>query len=198
MGLAPEGGLYVPLEFPRVSLDEFLGLDYEDLAVLILSQFLPEFDNLKISVKNAYADAMPVRLKTFPNKFAFLELFNGKSAAFKDVALQLLPHLLTTSLHKIGENRKAVVLTATSGDTGSAAMSGFSNVPQTEVIVFYPDEGISQMQRLQMTTQTAKNVHAVAVKGNFDDAQKAVKLIFQDQEFEKNLRPHLFFHRLIL
>ncbi|PCS01406.1 threonine synthase [Lactococcus fujiensis] len=193
MGLAPEGGLYVPLEFPRVSLDEFLGLDYEDLAVLILSQFLPEFDNLKISVKNAYADAMPVRLKTFPNKFAFLELFNGKSAAFKDVALQLLPHLLTTSLHKIGENRKAVVLTATSGDTGSAAMSGFSNVPQTEVIVFYPDEGISQMQRLQMTTQTAKNVHAVAVKGNFDDAQKAVKLIFQDQEFEKKFEASSFF-----
>ena len=134
-------------------------------------------------IHSAYKNALPVSLSVLTENLAVLELFHGKSAAFKDVALQLLPYLLTTSLKKIGEKRQAIILTATSGDTGSAAMSGFSNVDQTQVIVFYPEVGISDIQRLQMTTQAAKNVHAVAVEGNFDDAQRAVKSIFQDHAF---------------
>lgn len=182
-GLADDGGLFVPTTFPSVSTDEFLGLDYEKMAGLILSKYLPDFENLDEMIHSAYKNALPVSLSVLTENLAVLELFHGKSAAFKDVALQLLPYLLTTSLKKIGEKRQAIILTATSGDTGSAAMSGFSNVDQTQVIVFYPEVGISDIQRLQMTTQAAKNVHAVAVEGNFDDAQRAVKSIFQDHAF---------------
>ena len=192
-GLAPDGGLFVPSEFPSVSADEFLGLDYEQMANLILGKYLPEFENLPDLIHAAYENALPVAIQHLTDKTSVLELFHGKSAAFKDVALQVLPHLLTTSLQKIGEQRKAIILTATSGDTGSAAMSGFANVAQTEVIVFYPEVGISQMQRLQMTTQAAPNVHAVAVKGNFDDAQQAVKAIFQDEAFAEKFSKTSFF-----
>ncbi|MGM9886072.1 MAG: threonine synthase [Lactococcus sp.] len=192
-GLAEDGGLYVPCQFPTVSTDEFLGLDYEKTALLILSKYLPEYEDLAGLIHAAYQAALPVKLSALTENQTVLELFHGKSAAFKDVALQLLPYLLTASLKQVKEERKAVILTATSGDTGSAAMSGFSNVAQTEVIVFYPEVGISPMQRLQMTTQSAPNVHAVAVRGNFDDAQRAVKGILQDHDFAAQFSASSFF-----
>lgn len=117
-----------------------------------------------------------------------LELWHGPTSAFKDMALQILPHFLTRAVRKTGEQKKSVILVATSGDTGKAAMAGFSDVPDTEVIVFYPHGGVSDAQRLQMTTQRGNNVHAVAVEGNFDDAQTGVKLLFGKAELAAELK----------
>lgn len=181
-GLSDEGGLFVPTSFPKLEVTELVGKDYLTVAETVLSKFLPSFGNLRELIEAAYEGNLPVALQQVGD-LELLELFHGKTSAFKDVALQLLPYLLTESLKQVGETRKAVILTATSGDTGSAAMSGFSDVAQTEVFVFYPSEGISELQRLQMTTQAAKNVHAIAIRGNFDDAQRAVKALFQNKPF---------------
>ncbi|MDR0297688.1 MAG: threonine synthase [Streptococcaceae bacterium] len=195
-GLSDDGGLFVPVSFPAISADEFLGRSYFEIAEIVLGKFLDadfSADEIAAFVHAAYDDALPAALSALTETESVLELFHGHTAAFKDVALQLLPHLLSASLQKLGEKRRAVILTATSGDTGSAVMSGFAEVAQTEVIVFYPAKGISDIQRLQMTTQSAENVHAVALRGNFDDAQQAVKAIFQDTEFVEKFSADSFF-----
>ena len=192
-GLSADGGLFVPTEFPQLTADDYLGKDYEEIAAVVLSRFLEGFDGLADKISKAYKGALPVTMHHLSADRTVLELFHGKSAAFKDVALQLLPYLMTESLRLTGEARRAVVLTATSGDTGSAAMSGFANIAGTEVFVFYPADGISDAQRLQMTTQSAHNVRAIAVRGNFDDAQRAVKEVFQDTAFAKEFTADSFF-----
>jgi threonine synthase len=192
-GMAPDGGLFIPDRFPEVSFDVSLDKNYEETAFCILSIFLTGWKDLEHFVSRAYKEDRPVGIRHLHHRHSVLELFHGKSSAFKDVALQLLPYLLTYSLKSVGEQRKAVILTATSGDTGSSCMTGFANVPDTEVIVFYPHEGISQIQKLQMTTQEGNNVHAVAIKGNFDDAQSAVKEVFLDTDFAKEFEEQYLF-----
>ncbi|MCL2504746.1 MAG: threonine synthase [Alphaproteobacteria bacterium] len=178
-GLAPDGGLYVPCEFPV--LHDFMGKSYEEIAFNVLKLYLTDFsdDELKEYVQLAYGKNLPVKING-----DYLELFHGRTSAFKDVALQLYPYLLTASLRKNNVSKTAVVLVATSGDTGSAVLAGMANVPNTRAIVIYPAEGVSPIQRLQMTTQEGNNVHVFGIKGNFDDAQKAVKEIFSDEKFK--------------
>lgn len=191
-GLAPDGGLYCPTAFPVLTADEWHALaklDYKGRAALVLGKFLTDFspEELQGFANAAYADekfggadtAPLVKLKD--GKY-MLELWHGPTCAFKDMALQMLPHLLTASLKKTGETRTACILVATSGDTGKAALDGFANVAGTKIMVYYPVDGVSPMQKLQMTTQQGENVEVVAVRGNFDDAQSAVKQIFADDE----------------
>jgi len=177
-GLAPDGGLYVPDEFPK--LESFIGKTYEQLAHEVLRLYLTDFsdDELKEYLHSAYNENLPVRC--FGN---YLELYHGRTSAFKDVALQLYPYLLTASLRKNNSDKTAVVLVATSGDTGSAVIAGLADVPNTKAIVFYPDGGVSDVQKLQMATQEGENIHVFSIKGNFDDAQTAVKEIFEDKQF---------------
>lgn len=190
-GIAPDGGLYCPAELPTLSaaeLERFMDLDYKSRAAAILGKFLTEFsaEELQDFTRQAYADekfggadtAPVVSLKDGKH---ILELWHGPTCAFKDMALQILPYLLTASLKKIGEQRTACILVATSGDTGKAALEGFADVPGTKIMVYYPAEGVSPMQKLQMTTQQGKNVQVIAIRGNFDDAQSAVKRIFTDK-----------------
>ncbi len=197
LGIAPDGGLFVPWEGVNLSQDEFAlmrSMSYQERAVAILEKFLTDFtvDELKAHVEAAYGpgkfdhpDVAPVRL-IHDNVYA-LELWHGPTCAFKDMALQLLPHLLTASTRKTGEDAHIAVLVATSGDTGKAALEGFRDVPGTSIIVFYPAEGVSLVQERQMVTQEGGNVHVVAVEGNFDDAQNGVKNIFQDQGIKEVL-----------
>ncbi len=195
-GLAPDGGLYVPESLPQLSLDAIKELgkcDYRERACTIMKPFLDEFTEaeLKAMTARAYGDnfdsesAAPVHF--LDGSTAVLELWHGPTCAFKDMALQMLPHLLTASLKKCGENRKACILVATSGDTGKAALEGFADVENTKILVFYPHNGVSDVQQLQMITQTGSNVSVAAVRGNFDDAQTGVKQIFGDKEFSAEL-----------
>ena len=189
-GIAPDGGLYCPTTFPALTQsdwDTLLKSDYKERATLILSKFLTDFSvgELKGFAEKAYAadrwggtDIAPV--VSLPGGRHILELWHGPTCAFKDMALQMLPHLLTASLKKIGETRTACILVATSGDTGTAALNGFADVPGTKIMVYYPVHGVSPMQKLQMVTQEGKNVSVCAVNGNFDDAQSALKRIFTD------------------
>jgi len=195
-GLAADGGLYVPVHFPKVDYEEIetlLDMDYINRAILILKKYLTDFTELELTkmVYNAYGQnkfgEYPVTLYGLSPKMGVLELWHGPTCAFKDMALQLLPHLMSASIQKTGEESKVVVLVATSGDTGKAALEGFKNVPGTDVIVFYPAEGVSETQRLQMVTTEGKNVKVFGIKGNFDDAQRSVKEIFEDQDFAKVL-----------
>ena len=178
-GLAPDGGLYVPCAFP--ALQNFIGMPYEQIALNVLKLYLTDFsqDELKEYIHSAYNKNLPVVVNG-----NYLELFHGRTAAFKDVALQLFPYLLTASLRKNNVTKTAVILVATSGDTGSAVLAGLANVPDTRAIVFYPDGGVSSIQKLQMTTQEGENVNVFGIKGNFDDAQRAVKEIFADKQFQ--------------
>ena len=192
MGIAPDGGLFVPSEIPTVTgedLKALCALDYRARAARIMSLYLDEFsgEELKGFAAAAYADnyddaaIAPTR---FPEEgTAFLELWHGPTCAFKDMALQMLPHLLTASLLKTGERRRVCILVATSGDTGKAALEGFRDVEGTKIFVYYPDGGVSDIQRLQMVTQAGENVGVSAVRGNFDDAQTGVKTIFADHAF---------------
>ncbi|MDO4483637.1 MAG: threonine synthase [Clostridia bacterium] len=192
-GIAPDGGLYVPGEFPQMTLDEIAALQqmsYRERAVSILSRYLDDFTSEEItaSVAGAYADGKfddpavaPVK-KLDDNTFV-LELFHGPTMAFKDMALQLLPYLTGLSAKKNGEEREVSILVATSGDTGKAALEGFGDVPGTSCTVFYPLDGVSPVQQLQMTTTAGKNTHVIAVHGNFDDAQTGVKKLFASGEF---------------
>ena len=191
-GLAPDGGLYVPAEFPQFTLEEIAALaplGYQERALCVLSRFLPDFtcEELKKAIAGAYGtgfDAEAVAPMAKVGSWAHaLELWHGPTLAFKDMALQLLPYLLTMSGKKHGEEREVFILVATSGDTGKAALEGFLDVPGTRCCVFYPDGGVSQAQRLQMVTTGGSNTHVIAVKGNFDDAQTGVKKIFSDPEF---------------
>ena len=191
-GLAPDGGLYVPSEFPAFSLEEIAslsGMNYEQRAAFVLARFLPDFakEELAAAISGAYgtgfdcAEVAPM-VKVGSRAWS-LELWHGPTLAFKDMALQLLPYLLTMSGKKHGEEREVFILVATSGDTGKAALEGFLDVPGTRCCVFYPNGGVSQAQRLQMVTTGGSNTHVIAVNGNFDDAQTGVKRIFSDPAF---------------
>lgn len=193
-GLATDGGLFTPLSAPTVDLnfDQLKDASYQEVAKLILSAFLDDFtaDELDYCITNAYdskfdtpAIAPVVKLKGQYN----LELFRGSTIAFKDMALSILPYLMTTAAQKHGLENEIVILTATSGDTGKAAMAGFADVPGTRIVVFYPRDGVSKVQELQMTTQTGDNTHVVAIDGNFDDAQTAVKYMFNDVDLREKL-----------
>ena len=176
-GLALDGGLYVPCAFP--ALHGFIGTTYERIAFDILRLYLTDYDEdeLKEYVHLAYNDCLPVAVNG-----SYLELFHGRTSAFKDVALQLFPYLLAASLRKQHINQTAVILTATSGDTGSAVLAGIKNVPGMRAIVFYPFDGVSNIQKLQMTTQEGDNLNVFGIRGNFDDAQRVVKEIFADKQ----------------
>lgn len=196
-GLSPDGGLFLPETLPIFTAED-LGamerMDYAGRATEVLSRFLDGFgrDELAAGIAKAYAvpkfpehTAPVVSLEGGPH---ILELFRGPTCAFKDFALQLLPYLLTASLRKTGTSETAVILVATSGDTGKAALQGFADVDGTRICVFYPDGGTSEMQRLQMITQAGENVMVFAAAGNFDDAQNGVKAIFTDRTFGKEMK----------
>ena len=193
-GLADDGGLYVPEripEFPR-PLDELVTLDYRALAYEIMHPFLTDFteEELKACIAGAYDEKFddPLFAPLVKKGDAhYLELFHGLTIAFKDMALSILPYLMTCAAKKQGSKDEIVILTATSGDTGKAAMAGFADVPGTRIIVFYPQGGVSRIQELQMITEKGKNTAAVAIKGNFDDAQTAVKQTFHDPKIREIL-----------
>ncbi|MBQ9967945.1 MAG: threonine synthase [Oscillospiraceae bacterium] len=196
-GLSAEGGLFVPVHIPSVSsadIERMVGMSYTERALEILRRFLTDFteDELRACISAAYtkekfgSDTIAPVHKLNDSQY-ILELWHGPTCAFKDMALQILPHLLTTSIKKLGIDRETVILVATSGDTGSAALNGFQNIPGIKIIAFYPVEGVSKIQRLQMCTQEGSNVFVSAVKGNFDDAQTGVKAIFTDKGYEKEL-----------
>lgn len=193
-GLATDGGLFTPTDLPQVVLDwdQLKTASYQEVAKLILSAFLDDFtaEELDHCIQSAYDDKFDssaiAPIQKLGNQYV-LELFHGSTIAFKDMALSILPHLLTTSAKKQGTDKKIVILTATSGDTGKAAMAGFADVPGTDIIVFYPKGGVSKIQELQMTTQTGDNTHVVAIEGNFDDAQTAVKNMFNDESLRDRL-----------
>ena len=201
-GLSDEGGLFVPDSIPRVDLDEiasFADMNYRERAKIILSKFLTDFtkEEIETCVNSAYTkekfetdDIAPVY--KLNDKVYFLELWHGPTCAFKDMALQILPHLLTTSMKKTNETDEVVILVATSGDTGKAALEGFRDVDGTRIIVFYPNNGVSEIQKLQMITQEGDNVGVCAVEGNFDDAQNGVKRIFTDEEYKSLLAANKF------
>ena len=195
-GISVEGGLYVPDSIPTLSKNDFLKLaelDYKSKAEFILKKYLTDFtdEEIKNCVNGAYTgsfdDEKPAAIAQLGEKINILELWHGPTCAFKDLALQLLPYLLTTSTKKVTDGKKTVILVATSGDTGKAALEGFKDVENTEIIVFYPSEGVSPMQKLQMDSQKGNNVHVCAIRGNFDDAQSGVKKIFTDNAIKETL-----------
>lgn len=195
-GLAPDGGLFVPETVPSVSKDfvaKLADLSYRDLAKEIFSLYLDDFTEEEIYkvVTSAYGDNFDDReiapLHGLDCSRYILELWHGPTAAFKDMALQALPYLLTTSMAKQEPDKEVVILVATSGDTGKAALEGFSDVDKTRIIVFYPNGGVSEVQRLQMVTTTGNNTSVIAVEGNFDDCQNGVKAIFNDGNFAEKL-----------
>lgn len=193
-GLAPDGGLYVPTQIPR--LDEDLSLlakkGYKEIALYVLKKFLTDFtdEELKDCVDKAYDDKFDTKeiapLKQVEDSY-YLELFHGATIAFKDMALSILPHLLTCAAKKNDITNEIVILTATSGDTGKAALAGFADVKGTKIVVFYPKGGVSKIQELQMVTQKGDNAKVVASIGNFDDAQTGVKKMFNDKALKEKL-----------
>lgn len=187
-GIASDGGLFVPETFPNpLNLKELINLSYRDLAVKILSLFFMDFfeDELKSCTEKAYDEkfSIPsiVNTKEVGNKF-FIELFHGETSAFKDMALSILPHLLSAALKNKAPDKKVLILTATSGDTGKAALEAFKNIENLKIFVLYPENGVSNIQKMQMQTQEGNNVYVLGIKGNFDDCQNAVKNIFNDKE----------------
>ena len=197
-GIAGDGGLFVPQSFPKLSLEEIVSLkdlSYSQRCARILSHYLDDFTSQELDacLKAAYDGGSfdsPQRapLNLLEEGAYMLELWHGPTLAFKDMALQLLPHLLATAKRKLNRTETTLILVATSGDTGKAALEGFCDVQGVKISVFYPDEGVSLMQKLQMTTQTGGNVLTVAVRGNFDDAQTGVKRIFADQDVKEQLK----------
>ena len=197
-GLAKNGGLFVPEKFPMVTKEEIEGMSdmsYAERAAFILGKYLADdlgADFLKEACEKAYAtfsgdDPVPLVKIDGETGLYVLELYHGPTCAFKDVALTLLPYLLKKSCEVTGVKDEILILTATSGDTGKAALEGFRDVKGTKVVVFYPEEGVAKMQRLQMSVQDGNNVHVAAVKGNFDDCQRAVKKLFNSEEFNAKL-----------
>ena len=195
-GISVEGGLFVPDTFPVFTKEDFeklCELSYIDRAKYVLKGFLNDFTEEEIDycVKGAYTGSFdneqPAPISLLGENANVLELWHGPTCAFKDLALQLLPYLLTTSAKKVSEGKKIVILVATSGDTGKAALEGFCDVPNTEIMVFYPSDGVSPMQKLQMDSQKGENVHVCAIKGNFDDAQTGVKRIFTNNDVKAKL-----------
>lgn len=190
-GISQDGGLFVPENIPKLTDDDFKNiteLDYIGRAHYILKKYLSDFtdDEISYCVKGAYTGSFdndcPAPIASLGENINILELWHGPTCAFKDLALQLLPYLLTTSSKKLSTGKKTVILVATSGDTGKAALEGFKDVENTEIIVFYPSDGVSPMQKLQMDSQKGNNVHVCAIQGNFDDAQSGVKKIFTDEK----------------
>ena len=200
MGIAPDGGLFVPETIPTLSrgdIEAMKDMKFYQISASVLSRFLDDFseEELLDYTSQAYAEekwgenTVPlVQLNQYNDKEYILELWHGPTCAFKDVALQLLPHLMTASISKTGAKDKICILTATSGDTGKAALEGFKDLPGTEIIVFYPTGGVSDAQKLQMVTTGGSNTHVIAVNGCFDDAQTGVKKIFGDEAFAKELK----------
>ena len=191
-GIAKDGGLYVPAEFPfiaREELEDLVGLDYYERAAYIIHKYLDEFshEELKEYTEKAYSrfDDYPAPLTKVDEGTYIMELWHGPTYAFKDIALTLLPYLLTGSKKKEGDDKKTLILVATSGDTGKAALEGFKDVENTEIVVLYPSDGVSEMQKKQMTTTEGHNTHVIGIKGNFDDAQNAVKRIFASKEMNE-------------
>lgn len=189
-GLAPDGGLFVPDEMPHIDkafLDELKDMDYMGRACSVLRLFLTDYDDEEIKgcVERAYGggkfDTVDIAPVMTDCSFPILELWHGPTSAFKDMALQLLPQLMTTAMKKTGEKSQILILAATSGDTGKAALCGFQDVPGTKILTFYPKGGVAKMQELQMVTQKGANTGVLAVEGNFDDAQAGVKSIFADK-----------------
>ncbi len=197
-GISPDGGLFVPVEIPKLTLDDLKrisGLDYIGRAKEILKLYLTDFteEELDGCVRGAYRAGKFSSDKTAPlhklsDGVSVLELWRGPTCAFKDMALQILPYLLTVSAKKTLKDKKIVILVATSGDTGKAALEGFKDVDNTEILVFYPVDGVSPMQKLQMITQEGGNVNVCAIRGNFDDAQNGVKSIFTNKLIEEKFK----------
>lgn len=196
-GISEEGGLFLPSEIPGITLDEISAMadmSYADRAFNIFKKYLTDFTDAEIhhctdnaySTKNFDTENISEIAHLFEGTY-MLELWHGPTCAFKDMALQILPYFLTTSIKKLNVDKKVVILVATSGDTGKAALEGFKDVEGTQIMVFYPEDGVSPMQKRQMTTQEGNNVGVCAIKGNFDDCQNGVKNIFTDDEVKKTL-----------
>ena len=196
-GISADGGLFIPSEIPQISMDELKALakmSYAERANVVFGKFLTDFtpEEIAYCTSNAYNTkafdtAAIAELTEAFGDAQILELWHGPTCAFKDMALQILPYLLTTSLKKNGEDKQVVILVATSGDTGKAALEGFKDVPGTSIMVFYPEQGVSSMQKRQMATQEGGNVTVCALEGNFDDCQNGVKKIFTDAAVKEKL-----------
>ncbi len=194
-GIAEDGGLFVPSSFPTLKaedIDRLKDLDYAARATFVLGSYLTDFDKMDVlkyatNAAARFEDNDPAPLIKLDETLFMLELWHGPTSAFKDVALTTLPYLLTGSKKMQGEEKKVLILVATSGDTGKAALEGFKDVEGTEVVVVYPKDGVSNTQRLQMVTSAGRNVHVLGIDGNFDDAQTAVKAFFADPECNKEL-----------
>jgi threonine synthase len=188
-GIAKDGGLYVPASFPILSkneLESLIPLEYYERSAYIIGKFLTDYSqkDLETYTKKAYSrfDGDPAPVLKLDDEIYILELFHGPTYAFKDIALTLLPHLLVGARKQLKVKEKTLILVATSGDTGKAALEGFKDVDGTEIVVIYPADGVSEMQKLQMQTAAGENVHVIGINGNFDDAQAAVKRIFGSEE----------------
>lgn len=193
-GIAEDKGLYVPERVPQlpVSIEELAEMPYKEVAYNIIGALFTDYttEEMRHCVDGAYDskfEAPEVVPVVEAGGAHFLELYHGRTAAFKDMALSILPYLMTTAMKKEKEDKKICILTATSGDTGKAALEGFADVPGTEIIVFFPNQGVSQVQERQMITQEGENTHVFAIEGNFDDAQTGVKEIFNDDAFNEAL-----------
>ena len=194
-GLSEDGGLFVPTEIPAldVPMEKLAQMTYQETAYEVMSRFLTDFteEELKHCIDSAYDSKFDTEkiapLHETDDHTYYLELFHGATIAFKDMALSILPHLMTTAAKKNQVKNEIVILTATSGDTGKAAMAGFADVPGTRIIVFYPKHGVSAIQEKQMVTQKGNNTYVVGITGNFDDAQTAVKKMFNDKEMAAQL-----------
>lgn len=193
-GLAEDGGLFVPVSVPKldVELNVLKDMSYQETAYAVMKQFLTDFteEELKTCIAKAYDskfDTEEIAPLVKVDDTYYLELFHGATIAFKDMALSILPHLLTTSAKKNHVKNEIVILTATSGDTGKAALAGFADVEGTSIIVFYPKDGVSKVQELQMVTQKGDNTAVVAIHGNFDNAQSGVKAIFENKELAQEM-----------
>lgn len=196
-GISSDGGLFVPTKVVHLSdeqIKSMADMSYQERAVFILSLYLTDFtkDEIEYAVNNAYSTEKFISDKIAPikkisNERYILELFGGPTCAFKDMALQLLPYLMSLSIKKVSSSKETIILTATSGDTGKAALEGFKDVENTKIFVFYPGSGVSVMQKLQMETQEGENVYVYGIEGNFDDAQSAVKTVFTDEKTKKAL-----------
>ena len=193
-GLAGEGGLYVPEKIPALdrSMEELSRMNYQEVAYEVMKLFLTDFteEELKNCIDSAYDkkfDTPEIARIVKKDGVYFLELFHGATIAFKDMALSILPYLLTTSAKKNNVKNEIVILTATSGDTGKAALAGFADVPGTKIIVFYPKHGVSPIQEKQMVTQRGANTYVIGIEGNFDDAQTGVKKMFSDAALAKEM-----------
>ena len=198
-GLTSDGGLFVPDSIPKlnVSLEDLTQMSYQEIAYAVMKEFLTDFteEELKTCINNAYDskfDTEEIAVTKKVDGAYYLELFHGAIIAFKDMALSILPHLLVTSARKNNVKNEIVILTATSGDTGKAALAGFADVPGTKIIVFYPKSGVSPIQEKQMVTQKGDNTYVIGIKGNFDDAQTGVKKMFSNKELAKVMNDNGF------